>query len=354
MAKKMTYAERMREKQIKKASDKVAEGSGNANEWVPAVGTYRVRVVPPVNFTKDTYNSKGELVGKKGEEDDFFYITHSYHFFEGIGPEGKGKLLWTPKYFEIDGKRVKDPVDEAVAQMYEIARANKDEELKKTAGTLKRKRQFFVGVLKYSDESYEYKILKDASNEGKLVSQLCKNMGFPFYRDVQDEWVVESSLEIDEDRDVYDLVDMDAGHDFKIKKVKTGTNNWDISYDDSIPTKKSRALTEEEIELIEAERVDLRNFVTYCTYEELMEAFEEYLAVQGMDEDFSIDEKPKATKSKVAKKAVEDDDDDEEEVKPSKSAKNSKASKVTKKKVDDEDDDDFDEDMLKDLEDDED
>lgn len=357
---KKTYAERIREKQRQKAAEKVAEGSGNAKEWVPSVATHRVRALPPMNFTKDTYNSKGELVGKKGEEDDFFYMTHGYHFFEGIGPEGKGKLLWTPKYFEVDGKKVKDPVDEAVAQMYEIARANNDEELKKIAGKIKRKRQFFMNVLKYSDEEFEFKLLKDASNEGKLVSQFCKYMGFPFYRDVQDEWVVESSLEIDEDRDIYDLIDMELGHDFKIKKVKTGANNWDITYDDSIPTKKPRALSEEEIELVKEERVDLRNFVTYCTYEELMEAFEEFLALNDMGEDFEVEEESKS-KSKSDKKASkknpvvdddDDDDDDEEEVKTSKS----KAKNPVKRKVeeDDDDDDDFDEDMLKDLEDDED
>lgn len=338
---KKSYADRIRDKQREKAAQRLSEGgSNNELEWIPPVGTHKIRVLPPLNFTKDTVNSKGDLVGKKGEEDDFFYMTHSYHFFEGIGEDGKGKLLWVPKYYEVNGKRVKDPVDEAVAQMYDIGRKNNDSELKAIAGKIKRKRQFFTNVIRITEEGAEFKILKDASNDGKLMREICKNMGFPFYKDIQDEWVDEASLEVDEDREIYDLIDIEEGHDFKIKKIKTGAENWDIAYDSSLPVRNSRELSDEERELLK-QRVDLRNYVTLATYEELKEAFEEYLTVIGMNDDFEIDDE------KVSKPRPETkDDEDEDEEKPKKSPKKSK-------KVVDEDEDD-DEDLLKELEDDED
>lgn len=359
---KKSYADRIREKQRQKAEDKVNSNSGNELEWIPPVGAHKIRVLPPINFTKDTFNSKGELVGKKGEEDDFFYMTHAYHFFEGIGPEGRGKMLWVPKFFEIDGKRVKDPVDEAVAQMYDIGRKNNDTDLKMIAGKIKRKRQFFANIIRMTEEGPEFKILKDASNEGKLMKEICKNMAFPFFKDVNDEWVVPESLEVDEDQTIYDLVDVNEGHDFKIKKIKTGHENWDIAYDSSLAVQKSRALTDEEKELLD-ERVDLRNFVKYATYEELVEAFEEYLNIVGLNDEFQLDtsnSKKTVTKKRPINEDVddnddedfEDDDEDEEVAKPKKTK-----APITKKKkrpVVEEDDDDFDEeDLLNELEDDE-
>ena len=79
-----SYAERARQRQ-KKRAEKAAKSSGDPREWTPTNGTHKIRVLPPLPFQKDTYNNAGELVGEKGEEDDFFYMTHAYHFFENIG-----------------------------------------------------------------------------------------------------------------------------------------------------------------------------------------------------------------------------------------------------------------------------
>jgi hypothetical protein len=321
MAKK-TFRERMLAKQKEKAEVAVSKTLSDDTFWVPKEDSvHKIRIAPPINLTKDFYNSKGELVGEKGEEDDFFYFTHSYHFFEGIGPQGKGVMLWTPKNFTFeDGKVVKDPIDEVVAQMYEIARAENNEKLKKIAGKIKRKRQFFMSVFVDTEEGVELRVLKDSSNAGNLTSLVCRQMGFPFYRDVQDEWVVKESLEIDEDQDVYDLVDIEEGHDFKIKKVKVGSNPWDISYDTSVVVKKARPLSEEERELLD-QRVDLRNLVDYCTYAEAKRYLEEYLDFIGYGDDDENEEdeeenttveKKKSSKKSTSKKVVEDDEDDED------------------------------------------
>ena len=357
---KTSYADRVRQKQKDKASKAAQKGTGDPREWTPVEGSTRIRVLPPLNFTQDTFNASGELVGKKGEEDDFFYMTHSYHFFEGIGADGKGKLLWTPKYFDVDGKRVQDPVDVAVAKMYDTARKTKDNKLKDIAGKIKRKHQYFASIIKYEnkdDEVGEYRILKDTSNEGKLIKQICMNMGFPFYRDVQTEWVDKASLEVDEDRNVYDLVDVNDGHDFKIKKDKTGAENWDFTYESSIPIPKSRSLSDEELEYLE-ERIDLRNFIQYCTYEEVCEALEEFMSTlddiddEDEDEDESLAKKAKdkIKNSKAKSKVMEDDDEDEDEEEDEKPAKSK--TKNVKKSRPVEDDEEEDEDIdLSDLDD---
>lgn len=331
MAKK-SYADRIREKQHKKAKEAASRSGGDPREWTPTEGTYRIRVLPPVEIVNENYetelkahkkNPKKNPKPKKSIEDDFFYMTHAYHFLDGVGNEGRGTLLWTPRTFNVDGESVKDPIDEAVAQLYETARREKNDEMKGIAGKIKRKRQYFANIILYTDEGMEYRILKDTTNEGKLIQQLCMHMGFPFYRDVQDEWVVKESLELDEDRDYFDLIDIEAGHDFKIKREKTGDENWDISYQKSIPLKKPRTLTEEEMELLE-ERTDLRNLVDYCNYETAKECLESYfdeeddIAVDdGDDEELKEKAKKLAKKSKKSrptpKEEVEDDENEEEE-----------------------------------------
>jgi len=207
-------------------------------------------------------------------------------------------------------------------------------------------------------------------------------MGFPFYKDVQDEWVLETSLEIDEDQTIYDLIDVEEGHDFKIKKEKTGNNNWDISYEKSLATKKARELTDEEMELAKG-RVNLRTFIEYATYEEVMSAFEEFLSNNNLgdlddgkdddeaevetktesksktkkrviDEDDEDDDEDEAetpkSKSKTKKRVIDDDDEDDDEVETSKPKSKTKS----KKKVEvEEDEDDMDDDFLDDLDDDE-
>jgi hypothetical protein len=364
----MTYEERLK-KQRERAQKAVKKTGGDPREFVPGDGTTKIRILPAINFTQDTYNNQGELVGKKGEVDEFFYMTHAYHFFESQSEGSKGKLLWTPKHFEVNGKQVKDPADVAVAKMYDEARKIKDDKLKNLAGQIKRKRQYFMNILVYTkedgEEKVEYKILKDSSNEGKLIRQICMHCGFPFYRDVQDEWVDEESLKVDEDRQLFDLTDVENGHDFKIIKERTGKENWDFTYEKSIVVAKPRPLTEEEEELL-AERVDLRNFIEYCTYDEIKSALEDFLDgsvgdddEEDEDEEFDAKAKAKAQiKNRRSSKIEEEDEESEDEEDTPKTKKTEKTSKKRRPvdeddedEDDEESDDDFDESLLDDLDD---
>jgi len=314
MAQAQSFAERARARQIEKGNASVAKTGADAREWSPADGKYRIRLLPPLPIQADILGADGTVVQKKGTEDDFFYMTHGYHFFEGLGKGGKGLLLWTPRRFLVDGVLVNDPIDDVVAKMYEVARRENDEALKTTAGKIKRKRQIFANCILYDDVALtsDFKILKDNTNEGKLFAEICKNMGFPFFRDVQDEWVVKESLEVDPDRDTYDLVDAGVeGHDFKIVRTKTGANAWDIDYSSSLVTKKARALTEEEVEAFMGARVDLRAHVEYCTYQQAKDAITEYCANVGWsDEDTSIASiTPKTSAQRAAAKPADEDED---------------------------------------------
>lgn len=327
---KQSYAERFRAQQRKKAKEAATKTGADPREWVPSDGTHRIRILPPIQKDNPNYEEELKLHKKDPKkhpkpeqkiDDDFFYMTHAYHFLEGVGNGGKGTLLWTPRNFVVDGKTVGDPIDEAVSQLYETARREKNESMKKEAGKIKRKRQFFINIILYTENGPEYRILKDTSNEGKLVQQICLHMGFPFYRDVQDEWVIEESLEEDDERDYVDLVDVEVGHDFKIKREKTGSENWDISYLRSTPVKDERPLTDEERALLD-ERVDLRNYVQYCTYDQAKSALEEYF---GGSEDGVVSY---------------DNDDDDEEVEVPKAPVRSKKNrpKPKQEEVDDDDD----------------
>ena len=272
-------------------------------------------------------------------------MTHAYHFFENVGSEGKGKLLYTPKNFELDGKIVKDPVDEVVAQLYDTGRKENDDSMKAIGSKIKRKRHFFMNIILCTEDGPVFKVLKDTSNEGKLIKEICKHAGFPFFRDVQDEWVVAETLEVDEDQVIVDLISVDEGHDFKIKRVKTGNENWDFAYDTSIPVQKQRPLTEEEIEEFLSQRVDLRDYVQYEDYDTVKTTLDNYFD-EVVDVDTDVDED-------------DDDDDDEEEVEVTPKKKKSSKKKKAAPPVDDDDDDeeedeDFDLDELDDDEDDED
>lgn len=337
---KQSYADRVRVRQRERAEKAVTKGGGDPREWTPTDGVFRIRFLPPIPFAKDVFNANGEIISKKGEEDDFFYMTHSYHFLEGIGKSGKGMLLWTPRTFTLpNGRVVKDPIDEAVSHMYETARRHEDDDgLKSIAGKIKRKRQYFANIILYDDNNNtsEFKILKDNTNEGKLIAQVCKHMGFPFYRDVQDEWVVRESLDLDPDMDYVDLVDIKEGHDFKIKRIKSGVNNWDIDYSTSIPSKKVRALTDEEINMYMAMRVDLRNYVTYCTYEDAKSALAEYLNYIGYNDDTLVSSKSSP---------VSDDDD----VPVAKPQNTSKLRPIPSNKEVDDEEEEFDEKLLDEL-----
>jgi hypothetical protein len=225
----------------------------------------------------------------------------------------------------------KDPIDKAVAEMYDT----KEEALKLEAGKIKRKRNFYWNCIVYdADGNPEYKVLRDTTNEGKLTRVLCKKMGIPFFRDVEDNWLGEdgaADVEGDEDEqpDYVDLLDTEEGHDFYIVKKVTGKNNWDFNFEDSYASKKARELTDAETELLE-QRVDLTTYINYIEdIDEVSKKLAAYLngddaEVEDVEDD--EDETPapkkaaakapakKAAPAKAAKKSVVEDDVDIEDL----------------------------------------
>lgn len=300
----MSYIDKVREKYKKKAREDLANSSGVQNEWVPDFGKHKIRIFPPII------------------EDDLFYHTHSYHFIPSTDGESKGRFVYSQKKYEIDEKQVKCPIDVAVNQWYQEGRAHKNDELLKLGGKLKRKRHFFFPVIRVDEEDPDKKfaIIKDSSNEGKLVRIICGHMGIPFYRDIDDNWVDKTSLEVDEEKPVFDLIDIKEGCDFTIDKRKTGSNNWDISYEQSYVGKK-RALTDDELKLLE-KRVDLRTIIAYegdynivkSSLDEFVNNYkgEEPVEKTSTKEETKTEEPFADTKKKATKKTKEKDDVDEQ------------------------------------------
>ena len=315
---KQSLTERIRAKMNETAKG-AKEAKGNPLEWTPPVGTTRIRILPP-----------------KSEDDDFFYATHSFHYMPkdiskiGTTEKLEGTYLWTRKFYEVDAKgktvRKKDPVDEAVAEWYDLGRKNDDKEMFALAGTLKRKRNYFFNVLvltkdeESGEEKSEYRILVDRSNEGKLARIICRKMGVAFFRDIEDKWVDKGSDVFDEDDEFFDLIDVEAGHDIKIVKTQ-GKKNWDVSYDQSVVVRKPRALTDEERETAE-QAVDLQTYISYEEdYGAVKKALEKLIG-EG-DEDDGDETPTKESGRKPAKKEVTEDEesgdeDDEETVQPAK------------------------------------
>lgn len=290
---------------IKKTMDaKVAETSdkkkyGNEKEWVPDFGTHKIRILPPIN------------------EDQLFYHTHSYHYLEGV-PEGtKGTYLYTKREYDVGGKSLKCPIDEACAELYEHSRQTKDETMSKLAGSIKRKRAWYFNILlEKEDGTWEHKILVDTSNKAKLARIICSKMKLPLFMDVDGEWIDKDSTNIDEDKESFDLLDIENGHDFKIVKKKTGNNNWDFTYEESFPITKSRALSAEQRELLN-ERVDLTTLKKYeDDYNKVKAMLNKRLGIEEENEEKEA-EKPSnvkplakpATKPAATKKAEISEDE---------------------------------------------
>ena len=227
----------MREAAQAKAAAAAADRQGDSHELIPEIGSVKVRLIPPKN------------------PEDPFYYSHSYHFLEHIGPNGKGKYVFSRKQYTVDGKIVKCPIDETASEFYK----SKDEAFEKIAGKIKRKRHYFIPAILVDEPDPEKKfvILKDTSNDAKLLSKICSIMGIPYMRDVEDNWWDKTSQEFDEDAEYFDLLDPKQGYDLKIVKKKNGTNTWDVTYDASFAVKPARALTDEELQLIKDHEADL-------------------------------------------------------------------------------------------------
>lgn len=267
----MSYLDNIRDKYKEKGEEDANKGYNN--EWVPDYGEVLVRLLPPVST-----NTDGKIV------DDptlLPYQTHTYHFLPFIGKNGKGEFIYSHKFYNVerDGKivRLKDPIDEAVADWYDESRRTKNDELSKLAGNIKRKTHYFANIIFPNEQDPEKKftLLKDTSNKGRLVKKICITMGLPFYKDIEGKIVDNSTTDVEI---VYDLVDINEGRDFKIIKHSTGPQNYDFSYDNSSPKKDPRPLTDEEKELLN-KRIDLRNYIQYEeNYDVVKNKFEEFLA----------------------------------------------------------------------------
>lgn len=272
---KPSYVDAIRSK-LQNNAESALTKKANLNEFCPEAGVHTIRILPPI------------------DPNDLFYYTPSYHWIPkdlNEKPEKNGSYLWTRKSYMVNGIKKFDPIDEIVKEMYFEAREKNDSDLKKMAGLLKRKRNFICNVILYPQQGPpQFKVLVDRTNHGKLFRKICSVMGIPFWNDVDDNWVDAESTKIDPDKQYYDLLDMDLGHDFKINKIKFGINAWDISFDESFVIQKPRALTAEDRELL-SQRVDLKTWVTPeenydVVKNELVrlfpEAFEESKAVEGL------------------------------------------------------------------------
>lgn len=292
----MGIAEKLRAKQHEAAEQ--TSTKQNPLEWTPKEGSHRIRLLPPRDFkSKDP----------RSVDEDFvtFYTTHAYHFVSDsyedlVNGTNKGRYVWTRREYVVDGIKKKDPIDDLVGEMYDAYRKNKDNQLRNMAGSLKRKRHFFCPILLLDEPDPEkrFRILVDKTSKGKIFSWLCREMGFPFYKDTQDIWVDEDSKKWSPDKEYKDLLDLNEGHDVELVYTKTGSQPWDFNYDNSFVVKKPRPLTEEELTLIE-QRPNLNDWVEYEEdYDALKKMADKLL---GDDEDYDDDEEVEASKpSKVS------------------------------------------------------
>lgn len=255
-----SYLERQREALAKRAEEAKNKSGNRDKEFLPEVGTTKIRILPPLN------------------PEDLFYHTHTYHWLKRVGEEddnGKRRdvMLFTRKTYEVDGKKKNDPIQAFVDKLYDT----KLEDNKRTAGELKTKRRFYLNILLLdeTDPEKKHRLLVDNTNQGKLMRRICSIMGIPFMRDVDDEWFDKDSINIDPDKRYFDLIDPEVGHDLKIVKKKTGDDDWAISFEDTFAVDKPRALTPEEREYL-PKVYDLRNLPT-VKYEESYEKVNEYL-----------------------------------------------------------------------------
>ena len=273
MSTKQSYLDRVQGKLQDKAEKSGADKNSGVN-YYPEVGSTKIRILPPVN------------------EDDnpLPYFSHYYHFIpedpNNIG-NSSGSYLWALKRYNVSGIEKLCPVCSAVKQWYAVGRKNDDKQLLKYGASMKLKRQYFFNVLLLDepDPARKLRILVDTSNEGKLTRIICSLMGIPFFKDIEDNWVDEDSKNIDPDKKVFDLVDPEVGHDFKIIKKKIGDAPWQISYEESFVIETPRALTPEERKLSE-QRPDLKKIIEYeQDYDKVKAIMSDFIMEDDGDDD---------------------------------------------------------------------
>lgn len=211
----------------------------NKDQVVPAFGKTKVRIIP------------GKYSFGEEAENELFYWNSAFHFLPGQSKDEKGEFIFTNQTFP-DGSQC--PIDEAVEQMFNT----EDKEIKAIASQIKRKRAYYFHAL-LLEEGKEPKliILKDNTSEGKLANKICTIMGMPFVKDATQKrpWIIKT--DIAEGKPLYDLIDLDKGHDLLIDKRKgkqfaltNGGFGHDIDYSETFAMSEPRALTEKERELI--------------------------------------------------------------------------------------------------------
>jgi len=282
-----SYLEQLRAAATKMVNDKPAVNYSE-NEWKPTETPTKIRFLP---------------IPEKEGELNYCYVTHSFHYLPGVRDDGKDMKLFVPKKVIQNGIEVEDPIDSFVKKLYDT----KGEEERKIAGTIKRKRHFYFNVLVYEEgKDPQLKVLIDTSSEGKLAQRVCSIMGIPFCKSIEDRWFPFKDWRFDEDQMYYDLVSLDTGYDFKVKKSITGNDNWNFHYNDSNPiTKGPRALSKTELDLIKGAQ-DLH---TYVKYEKDWNVIDGYLKkfINNQTTSAPVQQPPKSSPA-LSKAVVADDD----------------------------------------------
>lgn len=263
-------------------------------EWKPTEVPTKIRILP--------------LKEKEGVL-NYPYVTHSFHYLPAV-KDGKDTKVFVPKKVLKDGIEVEDPIDYFVKKLYDT----KGEDERKIAGTIKRKRHFYFNVLVYEEgKDPVQKVLIDTSSEGKLAQRVCSIMGIPFCKSIEDRWFPFKDWQFDPDQMYYDLVSVDSGFDFKIKKSITGKDNWNFHYNDSVPlTKGPRPLSEMELNLWKNAH-DLHSYVKYETdYHKIDDLLKKFISIHGSSpENNDHKPSPKQTNNFVNKIADDDVSDDD-------------------------------------------
>jgi hypothetical protein len=281
------YLEQLRAAATKMVNDTPTVSYGE-NEFKPTETPTKIRFLP---------------IPERAGELNYPYVTHSFHYMPGVRDDGKDMKLFVPKKVIQNGIEVEDPIDSFVKKLYDT----KGEEERKIAGTIKRKRHFYFNVLVYEEgKDPQLKVLIDTSSEGKLAQRVCSIMGIPFCKSIEDRWFPFKDWRFDEDQMYYDLVSLDTGYDFKVKKSITGNDNWNFHYNDSNPiTKGPRALSKSELDLIKGAQ-DLH---TYVKYEKDWNVIDGYLKkfINNQTTSAPVQQPPKSSPA-LSKAAVADDD----------------------------------------------
>jgi ribosomal protein L23 len=255
----------------------------NKDQIVPDYGKTKVRIIPGM------YS-----FGEKGEN-ELFYWNSAYHFLPGATKEEKGEYVFTNQAF-ADGSSC--PIDEAVEELFKT----KDEKIRSIASQIKRKRVYYFHAILYKEgEAPKLVIIKDNTSEGKLANKICTLMGMPFVKDATQKrpWIIKTELA--EGKQLFDLIDLDKGHDLLIDKRKgkafklpNGATGNDIDYSETFAYSEPRALTAEERELIK-ELPDLKTINKIETDRSVVEAkLNKFMSKVQIEESSGPEEKASA------------------------------------------------------------